>query len=101
MKSIKKIIHNQTLTFDFRKNGISIPSFPSLNNLNVLKSAIEDYNPKQVVFLGDLFHSDYNLEWGEWLTFFETSKITFTESKSSFSSKLIDNKSSFIILKLI
>ena len=102
MKSIKKIIHNQTLTFDFRKvvfwketsslilsdvhvgkithfrkNGISIPSFPYSNNLNILKSAIKDYNPKQVVFLGDLFHSDYNLEWEEWLTFFRTSKITF------------------------
>ena len=102
MKSIKKIIHNQTLTFDFRKvvfwketsslilsdvhvgkithfrkNGISIPSFPYSNNLNILKSAIKDYNPKQVVFLGDLFHSDYNLEWDEWLIFFKTSKITF------------------------
>ncbi len=102
MNSIKKIIHNQTLTFDFRKvvfwketsslilsdvhvgkithfrkNGISIPSFPYSNNLNILKSAIKDYNPKQVVFLGDLFHSDYNLEWEEWLAFFRTSKITF------------------------
>ena len=102
MKSIKKIIHDQTLTFDFRKvvfwketsslilsdlhvgkithfrkNGISLPSFHSLNNLNILKSAIVDYNPKQVIFLGDLFHSDYNLEWEEWLTFFKTSNITF------------------------
>ena len=101
MKSIDKIIHNQTLTFDFRKvvfwketsslilsdvhvgkithfrkNGISIPSFPYSKNLNILKSAIKDYNPKQVVFLGDLFHSDYNLEWEEWLTFFRTSKIS-------------------------
>ena len=62
MKSIIKIIHNQTIVFDFRKvvfwketsslilsdvhvgkithfrkNGIPIPSFPSLNNLNILK----------------------------------------------------------------
>ena len=102
MKSIKRIIHDQTFIFDFRKvvfweetsslilsdvhvgkiahfrkNGISLPSFPSLNNLSILKSAIVDYNPKQVVFLGDLFHSEYNLEWEEWLTFFKTSNITF------------------------
>tara|TARA_B100000780_G_C20995019_1_gene397978 strand:+ start:182 stop:829 length:648 start_codon:yes stop_codon:yes gene_type:complete len=102
MKSVKKIIHNQTLTFDyrkvvfwketsslilsdvhigkithFRKNGISLPSFPALNNLNILKSAIEDYHPKQVVFLGDLFHSDYNLEWEEWLLFFKSSRLAF------------------------
>ena len=71
MKSICKTIHNQTFTFDyrkvvfweeasililsdvhigkithFRKNGISLPSSPSVNNLNSLKSAIEDYHPK-------------------------------------------------------
>jgi|TARA_B110000879_G_C11001032_1_gene443044 DNA ligase-associated metallophosphoesterase len=102
MKSICKTIHNQTFTFDyrkvvfweeasililsdvhigkithFRKNGISLPSSPSVNNLNSLKSAIEDYHPKEVVFLGDLFHSDYNLEWEQWLLFFKFSNLSF------------------------
>ena len=103
MKTISKKINGQTFIFDFRKlvyweeksslilsdihigkithfrkNGISLPYSPALNNLNTLKSAIQDYNPKEIIFLGDLFHSEYNLEWEEWLTFFKTSKLSFT-----------------------
>ena len=103
MKTITKKINGQTFIFDFRKlvywkeksslilsdvhigkithfrkNGISLPSFPALNNLNTLKSAIQDYNPKEVIFLGDLFHSEYNSEWEEWLTFFKSLKLSFT-----------------------
>ena len=65
MKTITKKINGQTFIFDFRKlvyweeksslilsdvhigkithfrkNGISLPSFPALNNLNTLKSGI-------------------------------------------------------------
>ena len=103
MKKIIKKIHNQTLIFDYRKlvfwveesililsdlhigkvihfnkNGISIPKDISFENLKILKSGIEDYQPKDVLFLGDLFHSSYNSEWDEWIDFFNNSKIRFT-----------------------
>ena len=103
MKKIIKKIHNQTLIFDYRKlvfwveesililsdlhigkvihfnkNGISIPKDISFENLKILKSGIEDYQPKDVLFLGDLFHSSYNSEWDEWIDFFNNSKLRFT-----------------------
>ena len=103
MKKIIKKIRNQTLIFDYRKlvfwveesilmlsdlhigkvihfnkNGISIPNDISFKNLKILKSGIEDYQPKDVLFLGDLFHSSYNSEWDEWIDFFNNSKLRFT-----------------------
>ena len=103
MKKIIKKIHNPTLIFDYRKlvfwveesililsdlhigkvihfnkNGISIPKDISFENLKILKSGIEDYQPKDVLFLGDLFHSSYNSEWDEWIDFFNNSKLRFT-----------------------
>jgi DNA ligase-associated metallophosphoesterase len=48
----------------FRKNGIALLSdiaFRELENLNVL---VKKMRPKKLVFLGDLFHSDVNHEWG-------------------------------------
>ena len=103
MKKIIKKIRNQTLIFDYRKlvfwveesilmlsdlhigkvihfnkNGISIPKDISFKNLKILKSGIEDYQPKDVLFLGDLFHSSYNSEWDEWIDFFNNSKLRFT-----------------------
>ena len=35
-------------------------------------------SPKEILFLGDLFHSSYNHEWEEWLDFFNNSKLIFT-----------------------
>lgn len=61
----------------FIKNGIPLPYNPVSNNLKILKSGIDDYQPKNIIFLGDLFHSNYNSEWDEWLIFFEETKIDF------------------------
>lgn len=47
----------------FRKNGIPVPINAIEDNFNNLKLQIEKYSPERVYFLGDLFHSDYNLEW--------------------------------------
>ena len=47
----------------FRKEGIGIPAAAAKNNIIRLKKLILDVAPKRVVFLGDLFHSDYNLDW--------------------------------------
>ncbi len=47
----------------FRKAGIPIPTALHIKELFVLDALIESYSPKQVLFLGDLFHSDLNSEW--------------------------------------
>lgn len=46
----------------FRKAGIPIPSNVVTNDFQVLEAALAEFKPKQCVFLGDLFHSDYNNE---------------------------------------
>ncbi len=47
----------------FRKMGYHIPSQVGSLNIANLELLFRTYQPKQVVFLGDLFHSDYNSEW--------------------------------------
>ncbi|NNF36074.1 MAG: ligase-associated DNA damage response endonuclease PdeM [Saprospiraceae bacterium] len=47
----------------FRKEGIRVPKDAGRQTIKKLKSLITRWNPQRVLFLGDLFHSDYNLEW--------------------------------------
>lgn len=47
----------------FRKNGMAMPMKSGLEDLTQLNSLLEMYQPKQVLILGDLFHSAYNQEW--------------------------------------
>lgn len=47
----------------FRKSGISIPDGAALKNLEILQDLILQNKPKEVIFLGDLFHSEMNSEW--------------------------------------
>ncbi len=47
----------------FRKEGIRVPKDAGRKTIAKLKETIIEWNPKRVLFLGDLFHSDYNLEW--------------------------------------
>lgn len=49
----------------FRKEGIGIPLEAKNQNWRELNELIEQFKPKQVFFLGDLFHSKYNNEWIE------------------------------------
>lgn len=52
----------------FRKHGIFIPS-PTLNpDLKRMISLIDCLNPLEVVFLGDLFHSDKNSEYDSFIS---------------------------------
>lgn len=55
----------------FRKHGIPIPTTIHQSDLQVVSDLITAYNPRSLIFLGDLFHSEYNEEWGafgEWLS---------------------------------
>lgn len=44
----------------FRKAGLAIPKNLIQEDLAVLSDLIDIYHPKKIIFLGDLFHSDYN-----------------------------------------
>src|ERR1700712_4160324 len=47
----------------FRKAGIAVPRDMEQNDLAVLSDLIDEYKPKKIIFLGDLFHSDLNADW--------------------------------------
>jgi uncharacterized protein len=47
-------------TNHFRKAGIPIPSQMVLEEFSKFTALLQKYQPKIVVFLGDLFHSSYN-----------------------------------------
>lgn len=47
----------------FRKNGIGLPANAARKDIDKLERLIKSVNAKEVVFLGDLFHSDYNNAW--------------------------------------
>ncbi len=46
----------------FRKSGIAVPVEKMKEDLIKLTHLLDEYQPKTVYFLGDLFHSDYNNE---------------------------------------
>lgn len=47
----------------FRKAGIAVPRDMEQNDLAVLSDLIDEHRPEQIIFLGDLFHSDLNTDW--------------------------------------
>ena len=53
----------------FRKSGIPISEKVHDQDYQVLTSLVSKYSPKEVYFLGDLFHSSWNEEWENLLSF--------------------------------
>jgi DNA ligase-associated metallophosphoesterase len=49
----------------FRKSGIPIPKQLAQEDLAILSDLIDKHQPETIIFLGDLFHSDFNRDW-EW-----------------------------------
>jgi len=49
----------------FRRAGIPVPQGVADATWDRLLSLLVDLQPRRVLFLGDLFHSDYNREWEE------------------------------------
>lgn len=47
----------------FRKAGIAIPGQAAHKNLTILGRLLKTHKPEKVIFLGDLFHSEMNIEW--------------------------------------
>ena len=53
----------------FRKSGMPLPADASERDLDMLTNIIGTYTPREVIFLGDLFHSHQNNEWNALTTF--------------------------------
>jgi DNA ligase-associated metallophosphoesterase len=53
----------------FRKSGIPIPEQVHDLDYQRLGKLIQDYSPKDVYFLGDLFHSSWNEQWEDFGAF--------------------------------
>ena len=47
----------------FRKHGISVPLQVEIENLNRFRQVIAHFEPSHVYILGDLFHSEHNVQW--------------------------------------
>lgn len=66
----------------FRKNGIFVPTSPINQDLRTLIYLIEKFEPVEVVFLGDLFHSEKNSEYYHFvdtINLFPTIQFTLTK----------------------
>ncbi len=50
-------------TTHFRKHGLAIPHEAQFEDVVFLRKLITIWQPKTVLILGDLFHSDFNAEW--------------------------------------
>lgn len=54
----------------FRKAGLAVPGTAALDNYRILDSLLHTFEVRTLIIIGDLFHSDFNLEWSlfsEWL----------------------------------
>lgn len=47
----------------FRKAGLPVSTFVGSSDLDRLQCIIDELQPKELLFLGDVFHSEYNSEW--------------------------------------
>jgi len=56
----------------FRKSGIAIPESIHLQDLDRINYLYNYYKPDRIIFLGDLFHSEYNETWIRFKEFFDS-----------------------------
>ncbi|MCE7994626.1 MAG: ligase-associated DNA damage response endonuclease PdeM [Roseivirga sp.] len=47
----------------FRKSGVPISDLVHSKDIYTIEKLINEFQPKEVIFLGDLFHSDHNQGW--------------------------------------
>jgi uncharacterized protein len=58
-------------TSHFRKHGVYLPLETRQNDLEKLNRLLKQFQAKELMILGDLFHSDLNSEWDNWIQFIE------------------------------
>ena len=56
----------------FRKAGISLPGYSFVSDILRFQQILQEYQPKSVLILGDLFHSYENEEFEEWNALMES-----------------------------
>lgn len=59
----------------FRKAGVPVSEKVHMDDYEKLDYLVDHYKPKRLIFLGDLFHSEYNKTWNEFEQF-ATNKIS-------------------------
>lgn len=68
----------------FRKAGIPVPAKVHQHDLQRLGSLIQSTNAQKVIFLGDLFHSEFNSEWNDFTAWLENyPQLEFTLIKGN------------------
>jgi len=55
----------------FRRNGVAVSGLVMQQDLAQLQALLAQWTPSQVIFLGDLFHSQYNREWEAFVALME------------------------------
>ncbi len=62
----------------FRKYGAAVPQNAVKKNFELLTATMRFFKPKEVCFLGDLFHSSLNTEWQLFKEWISTQHANFT-----------------------
>lgn len=60
----------------FRKNGIQAPMALISKELKKIEALLHQYQPEQLIIVGDLFHSSLNTEWDEFVNLIANFKQT-------------------------
>lgn len=88
----------------FRKAGIPIPSTVQEHELSVISKLISHYKPIEVLFLGDLFHSHWNLEWlhfSTWLQQFYDINFTLVKGNHDILDASQYSKNNFLVTEYL
>lgn len=62
----------------FRKHGSALPNEVGLENFRKLNQILDQFQPDEVIFLGDLFHSTQNKDWDRFITWVNLKQIKIT-----------------------
>ncbi|SDG80006.1 ligase-associated DNA damage response endonuclease PdeM [Psychroflexus sediminis] len=62
----------------FRKNGSALPSRVGLENFKKLNQILEEFQPEEILFLGDLFHSTQNKDWDRFTAWVNMQRLRMT-----------------------
>lgn len=62
----------------FRKNGSALPGRVGLENFRKLNQILDEFQPEEILFLGDLFHSTQNKDWDRFTAWVHLQTIKMT-----------------------
>ena len=62
----------------FRKHGSALPSQVGLKNFKKLNQVLNEFQPEEVIFLGDLFHSTQNKDWERFVSWVNIQQVKLT-----------------------